>query len=77
MLNTSFISSLRTAVGSSLRPRQLNRAEERLIRYYRLLSEQDREAVRCLMFAVKETNRSELPTEACQQPQKQLHCERD
>ncbi|WP_428555707.1 hypothetical protein [Pseudomonas edaphica] len=61
MLNTSFISSLRTAVGTSLRTRPLNRAEERLIRYYRLLSEQDREAVRCLMFAVKETNRSERP----------------
>jgi hypothetical protein len=61
MLNTSFISSLRSAVGTSLRPRQLNREEERLIRYYRLLSEQDREAVRCLMFAVKEASRSEYP----------------
>lgn len=61
MLNTSFISSLRSAVGTSLRPRQLNREEERLIRYYRLLSEQDREAVRCLMFAVKEASRSEHP----------------
>lgn len=61
MLNTSFISSLRTPIGTSLRPRQLNREEERLIRYYRLLSEQDREAVRCLMFAIKETGRSERP----------------
>jgi hypothetical protein len=52
MLNTSFI---------SLRPGQLNREEERLVRYYRLLSEQDREAVRCLMFAVKETGRSKRP----------------
>ena len=59
MPNTSFISSLRTALGTSLRSRQLNREEERLIRYYRLLSEQDREAVRCLFFAVKETSRSE------------------
>lgn len=50
MLNTSFISSLGTDVGTSLRPRQLNREEEQLIRYYRLLSEQDREAVRCLML---------------------------
>lgn len=61
MPNTSFMSSLRTALGTSLRPRQLNREEERLIRYYRLLSEQDREAVRCLFFAVKETSRSEHP----------------
>ncbi|WP_285421777.1 hypothetical protein [Pseudomonas sp. efr-133-TYG-23] len=61
MLNTSFISSLGTDVGTSLRPRQLNREEEQLIRYYRLLSEQDREAVRCLMFAVKETSRPERP----------------
>lgn len=59
MLNTSFISSLRTALGTSLRPRQLDREEERLIRYYRLLSEQDREAVRCLFFAVKETSQPE------------------
>lgn len=59
MPDTSFISSLRTAVGTSLRPRKLNREEERLIRYYRLLSEQDREAVRCLFFAVKETSRPE------------------
>ena len=56
MLNTLFFPSLRTALGTSLRPRQLNPEEERLIRYYRLLSEQDREAVRCLMFAVKETS---------------------
>ncbi len=55
MPDTSFISSLRTVLGTALRPRQLNREEERLIRYYRLLSEQDREAVRCLFFAVKET----------------------
>lgn len=61
MLNTSFISSLRSAVSTSLRPGQLNREEERLVRYYRLLSEQDREAVRCLMFAVKETSRPERP----------------
>jgi hypothetical protein len=61
MLNTSFISSLRSAVSTSLRPGQLNREEERLVRYYRLLSEQDREAVRCLMFAVKETGRSKRP----------------
>lgn len=61
MLNTSFISSLRSAVSTSLRPGQLNREEERLVRYYRLLSEQDREAVRCLMFAVKETDRSKRP----------------
>ena len=58
MLNTSFLPTLRAALGTSLRPRQLDREEERLIRYYRLLSEQDREAVRCLLFAVKETNRS-------------------
>ena len=61
MLNTSFISSLRSAVNTSLRPGQLNREEERLVRYYRLLSEQDREAVRCLMFAVEETGRSKRP----------------
>ncbi len=59
MLNTSFLPTLRAALGTSLRPRQLDREEERLIRYYRLLSEQDREAVRCLLFAVKETSRSE------------------
>lgn len=62
MPNTSFISSLRTAVGTSLRPRQLNRGEERLIRFYRLLSEQDREAVRCLFFAVKETSEANTLT---------------
>ena len=48
-----------TAPGTSLRPRQLNQEEEQLVRYYRCLSEQDREAVRCLMFAVRETSRSE------------------
>ncbi|MCF5692458.1 hypothetical protein GIV23_06035 [Pseudomonas sp. PA-1-2A] len=61
MLNTSFFPSLRTALGTSLRPRQLNPEEERLIRYYRLLSEQDHEAVRCLFFAIKETSRAERP----------------
>jgi len=59
MLNTSFFPSLRTAIGTALRPRQLNREEERLVHYYRCLSEQDREAVRCLMYAVKETSGAE------------------
>lgn len=59
MLNTSFFPSLLNALGKALRPQQLSREEERLIRYYRLLSEQDREAVRCLFFAIKETSRAE------------------
>lgn len=59
MLNTSFFPSLLTALGTTLRPQQLSREEERLIRYYRLLSEQDRETVRCLFFAIKETSRAE------------------
>ncbi|POM10945.1 hypothetical protein CUU62_00955 [Pseudomonas sp. WP001] len=45
----------------NLAPQQLSREEERLIRYYRLLSEQDREALRCLFFAIKETSRAEQP----------------
>ncbi|CRM78661.1 MULTISPECIES: hypothetical protein [Pseudomonas] len=61
MLNTSFFPSLLTALGTTLRPQQLSREEERLIRYYRLLSEQDREALRCLFFAIKETSRAEQP----------------
>ena len=61
MPTTSFFPSLRSAIGTSLRPRHPNREEERLVRYYRSLSEQDREAVRCLLFAVKETRRSEYP----------------
>lgn len=56
MLNTSFFPSLRTAVSTALRSRQLNREEERLVHYYRRLSEQDREAMRCLMLAVRETS---------------------
>ncbi|MBJ2231962.1 hypothetical protein JFT67_23235 [Pseudomonas simiae] len=59
MLNTSCSPSLDTAPGTSLRPRQLNREEERVVRYYRSLSDQDREAVRCLLFAVKETSQHE------------------
>jgi len=59
MPNTLSTPPLRTAPGTSLRPQQLNREEERLVRYYRSLSDQDREAVRCLLFAVKETCRSE------------------
>ncbi|WP_138762664.1 hypothetical protein [Pseudomonas lactis] len=61
MLNTSFFPSLRTAPGTSLRPRQINREEERLIHYYRSLSNEDREAVRCLLYAVKETSGAERP----------------
>ena len=61
MLNTSCSPSLDTAPGTSLRPRQLNREEERVVRYYRSLSDQDREAVRCLLFAVKETSGAERP----------------
>ncbi|MFN1266821.1 hypothetical protein [Pseudomonas lundensis] len=58
MPNISFSPPLRTAPGTSLRPRQLNREEECLVHYYRSLSDQDREAVRCLLFAIKETSRS-------------------
>lgn len=58
MPNISFSPPLRTAPGTSRRPRQLNREEERLVHYYRSLSDQDREAVRCLLFVIKETNRS-------------------
>lgn len=59
MPTTAFFPSLRAAIGTSLRPRYLNEEEERLVRYYRSLSEQDREAVRCLLFAVKQTSRAE------------------
>lgn len=52
MPNTPFTPSLRTTTTTSLRPRHLNREEERLVRYYRSLPGQDREAVRCLLFAV-------------------------
>ncbi len=52
MPNFPFITPLRTAIGTSLRLRHLNREEERLVRYYRSLPTQDREAVRCLLFAV-------------------------
>ena len=62
MQNTSLFPSLRTALGTALRPRQLNREEERLVHYYRCLSEQDREAVRCLMFAVRETSEANTIT---------------
>lgn len=58
MPNTPFSPTLRTAPGTSQQP-QLNREEEQLVRLYRSLSEQDREALRCLMFAVNETSRSE------------------
>ncbi|MDQ0704837.1 hypothetical protein QF043_003629 [Pseudomonas sp. W3I7] len=56
MSNASFSPPLRTATGTSLRPRQLNREEERLVHYYRSLSDRDREAMRCLLFVVKETS---------------------
>ena len=62
MLDTSFFPSLPTVPGTPLRPRQLSREEERLVRYYRCLSEQDREAVRCLMFAVRETSEANTLT---------------
>jgi hypothetical protein len=52
MPNIPFIAPLRTPVSNSLRPRHLNREEERLVRYYRSLPPQDREAARCLLFAV-------------------------
>ena len=35
MPNFPFITPLRTAIGTSLRLRHLNREEERLVRYYR------------------------------------------
>jgi hypothetical protein len=59
MKNTTLSPSLRSAAGTSLRPRHLNREERRLIRYYRSLADQDRDAIRCLMFAVKEASRCE------------------
>jgi hypothetical protein len=52
---------LPTASGTSLRLRPLNRDEERLVRYYRSLSDQDRDAVRCLLYAIREIRRSERP----------------
>lgn len=55
------LSASRAAVGTSLRPRHLNQEERRLIRYYRSLANQDRDAMRCLMFAVTETSRFEQP----------------
>ncbi|VVM85424.1 hypothetical protein PS663_02546 [Pseudomonas fluorescens] len=52
MPTTPLTPSLRTASTTCLRPRQLNREEERLVRHYRSLSIEDRSAVRCLLFAV-------------------------
>lgn len=58
-MTRALFSPLLRAAGISLRLRHLNRDEERLVRYYRSLSDQDRDAVRCLLFAVKEISRSE------------------
>ncbi|WP_300626902.1 hypothetical protein [Pseudomonas sp.] len=56
MLNTAFSTPLRTVLEASLRSRRLDREEERLVRYYRSLSDQDREAMRCLLYAFKVTS---------------------
>lgn len=60
MPNTPFTPSLRTTLTTWLRPRHLNREEERLVRYYRSLSTEDRGAVRCLLFAVFASSSSTL-----------------
>ncbi|WP_073525674.1 hypothetical protein [Pseudomonas fluorescens] len=56
MSNTAFSPPLRSAPDASLRSRQLDREEERLVRYYRSLADQDREAIRCLLYALKATS---------------------
>ncbi|WP_158688690.1 hypothetical protein [Pseudomonas sp. MYb193] len=56
MSNTAFSPPLRSAPDTSLRSRQLDREEERLVHYYRSLSDQDREAIRCLLYAFKTTS---------------------
>lgn len=61
MSNTAFSSPLRSAQDTSLRSCQLDQEEERLVRYYRSLSDQDREAMRCLLYVLKETSRSGRP----------------
>lgn len=52
MPNTLFTPSLRTTATTCLCPHHLNGEEERLVRYYRSLSTEDRDAVRCLLFAI-------------------------
>ncbi|AZE88828.1 hypothetical protein C4J97_2127 [Pseudomonas orientalis] len=61
MSNTAFSPPLRSAPDASLRSRQLDQEEQRLVRYYRSLPDQDREAMLCLLYVLKETSRSGRP----------------
>lgn len=59
MPNTSFPLTPRTPISKLLPLCQLNREERNLLRCYRALSVQDRDAVRWMLFAIEQTSRSQ------------------